>query len=60
MLRECVIRHGNHYALGKQAGVAAAVVSRFARGERGISLETASRLAHALGLVLEEREHGRS
>lgn len=40
------------YALGKASGVAPIVIDRFLRGERGLSLDTADRLAGALGLHL--------
>lgn len=40
------------YALGKAAGVSPAVISRFLSQERGLTLETADRLALALGLRL--------
>lgn len=52
LLHEAVVRYGNHYELGAQAGVSADVLSRFARKERNLRLDTAGRLAHALGLWL--------
>jgi transcriptional regulator with XRE-family HTH domain len=38
--------------LSRQSGVDRAVISRFKRGERSVTLETADRLASALGLAL--------
>ncbi len=40
------------YAISQGSGVAAPVVQRFVNGERGITLETAGRLAAYLGLAL--------
>lgn len=40
------------YAIAQASGVAAPVLQRFVNGERGITLETAGRLAAYLGLAL--------
>jgi hypothetical protein len=40
------------HAVARASGVAAPVLQRFVRGERGITLETAGRLAAYLGLAL--------
>lgn len=40
------------YALAKESGVSAGVLSRFLSGERDITLGTAAKLAHVLGLSL--------
>jgi len=54
-LREIVEARGlTAYALARRAGVDPGVVSRFLTGERDIRLETADRLAAALGLRLVE------
>lgn len=54
-LREIIDARGlNAYAVGQLAGVDPGVVSRFLRGQRDIRLETADRLASALGLRLVE------
>lgn len=42
----------SYYALAKRSGVNAVVISRFACGERDLRLETAAKLAAALGLTL--------
>ncbi|MBK9120700.1 MAG: helix-turn-helix transcriptional regulator [Phycisphaerales bacterium] len=42
--------------LGRASGVGGGIVSRFLRGERGVSLTVAGKLASALGLVLVKRE----
>lgn len=52
LLHEAVVRYGNHYELGAHAGVSADVLSRFARKERNLRLDTAGRLAQVLGLWL--------
>lgn len=40
------------YAISKSSGVSAPIIQRFLSGERGITLETAGRLAAYLHLVL--------
>jgi plasmid maintenance system antidote protein VapI len=40
------------YRVAKESGVPQPVLNRFLRGERGISLETAAKLAAYLGLHL--------
>jgi hypothetical protein len=40
------------YAIAQASGVASPVVQRFVNGERGITLETAGKLAAYLGLAL--------
>ncbi|MCC7313268.1 MAG: helix-turn-helix domain-containing protein [Planctomycetes bacterium] len=52
-LRNTIKRDGrSQYRLAKDAGIAVAVLQRFVSGERGITLDTASRLCKALGLEL--------
>ena len=54
-LREIIDARGlTAYAAGQLAGVDPGVVSRFLTGQRDIRLETADRLATALGLRLVE------
>lgn len=43
------------YAVAKGSGVSQAVLSRFLSGSRGLTLETADRLCHHLGLELVRR-----
>ena len=43
------------YALAKQIGVVNRVISRFMNYERDIRMETAAKLAEALGLSLQKR-----
>lgn len=43
------------YAIGNESGVDQSVMSRFMNDERGISLETASKLCSYLGLRLTKR-----
>ena len=45
------------YAIAQASGVAGPVLQRFMNGERGITLETAGRLAAYLGLVLLPDPH---
>ena len=42
----------SRYAIAQQSGISQSVLSRFASGERGLTAETAERLAHSLGLRL--------
>ena len=54
-LREIIASRGlTAYGLGRDAGVDAGVIHRFLAGERDIRLETAGRIAAALGLRLVE------
>lgn len=51
-LRELIQRSQlSNYALGRRAGVAEEVIRRFVRGERDLRLETAGRIAAALGVA---------
>ena len=52
-LRAAVIKYGNSYKLAKAAGTSADIVSRFARKERTLRLDTAGLLAAALGLEMK-------
>jgi plasmid maintenance system antidote protein VapI len=52
-LRAAIKKSGEtEYAIAKAAGVHTSVMSRFMRGDRGISLETAARLCDHLGMTL--------
>ena len=52
-LRKAIVNRGeSYYALAKRAGVDAVVISRFVCGERDLRLDTAAKLAAALGLEL--------
>lgn len=55
-LHAAVCNYGNNYELGKAAGVSADVLSRFTRRERNLRLDSAGKLAQALGLTLKEME----
>ena len=56
-LRGAIIDSGlTHYAIGKASGVDTAVIDRFVSGERDIRLETAGRIAAALGYKLAKSE----
>ena len=46
------------YQLAKQSGVNISSVSKFLDGDRGLSLDGAERLAHALDLELRPRRKG--
>ena len=53
-LRQAINDSGiTHYRLAQETGVTAGVISRFMAGERDLRLETASKLADALGLELK-------
>ena len=49
-LLAAVVKYGNNYQLAKLAGTSADIVSRFARKERTLRLDTAAQIADALGL----------
>lgn len=52
-LRAAIAKSGlTHYALGRAAEVSPAQIDRFVAGERDLRLETAARIAAALGLEL--------
>lgn len=52
-LRNALSKDGRtHYAIGKAADIAPAILDRFATGERSLTLPVASRLAQELGLQL--------
>jgi plasmid maintenance system antidote protein VapI len=46
------------YRLAKESGVPQQVLSRFLRGERTLTIETADRLADALGLEFTKKKKG--
>lgn len=57
VIREAIRRDGRSlYRLEIDTGVAAAVLSRFMRGERDVNLRTADRLCKALGLELRQSQ----
>jgi len=47
------------YRLAKESGVSAAMLSRFIRGERDLTLTTAGKLCAVLGLKLTPTRKGR-
>ena len=48
------------YAIAQGSGIAAPVLQRFVNGERGITLDTAGKLAAYLGLSLLPNSRGKS
>ena len=55
-LRDAVEHCGvTRYELAKQTNVSESVLSRFVRGQRGLTLATADRLVEQLGLELVPR-----
>ena len=52
MLLAAVVEYGNNYQLAKLAGTTPDVLSRFARKERTLRLDTAGQVAEALGMLL--------
>jgi transcriptional regulator with XRE-family HTH domain len=55
-LQRAILKSGEtEYAIAKGSGVSQSVLSRFVSGERGISLETASKLCEYLKLELASR-----
>ncbi len=54
-LRQAILGAGvSRYAMAKKTGVSEGILSRFVRGERTLRLDTAARLAAALGLRLTD------
>lgn len=55
-LRQAMVSSGQtEYAIAKGSGVSQSIVNRFARGQRGISLETAAKICAYLKLDLVRR-----
>lgn len=52
-IRAAAKRYGTPYALARDSGVNSAVVGRFLKGERDVTLATAEKLCNALGLELQ-------
>jgi len=53
-LHAAVCHYGNNYELARAAGVTADMLSRFARKERNLRLDSAGKLAKVLGLTLSD------
>lgn len=54
-LRAAIVNSGlTAYAVGKRAGLAPDMISRFVSGERGMRLRTAGKIAEVLGLELKQ------
>lgn len=53
-LHAAVCHYGNNYELASVAGVTADMLSRFVRRERNLRLDSAGKLAKALGLTLTD------
>ncbi len=51
-IRAAAKRYGTPYALARDSGVNSAVVGRFLKGERDVTLTTAEKLCRALKLEL--------
>ncbi|MCH8853725.1 MAG: helix-turn-helix transcriptional regulator [Planctomycetes bacterium] len=61
VLREAITKSGESLAdLERTTGVSNAVLSRFVRGERTLTLPTADKLARHFGLELVKRERRRT
>lgn len=55
-LRQAMLKSGqSEYGIAKGAEVSQSIVNRFARGERGMSLETAAKICSYLELELVRR-----
>lgn len=55
-LRDALLRDGRPVSrIAKENGVSSPQVTRFVRGDRGLSLSTADRIAAGLGLQLTRR-----
>jgi plasmid maintenance system antidote protein VapI len=59
VLRDAMVRHEQSlYGIAKSSGVEYSALLRFRAGERGLTLETAAKLADYLGLELRPRQKG--
>lgn len=57
MLRDAIQESGlSHYRINKETGVDVTLIGRFMRGERGLTLPTAERIANVVGLELKRKE----
>jgi plasmid maintenance system antidote protein VapI len=57
-LKEAIAECGiSRYGLSQASGVEQSALSRFMSGERGLSLESAARLASVLNLELRPKSH---
>jgi plasmid maintenance system antidote protein VapI len=54
-LRKAIEEGGSEYAISQATGVDTGILSRFVRGKRGISLETAAKLCEHFDLALIPR-----
>ena len=53
-LRTAIIESGlTHYRIAKDAGISPDVVTRFVTGARDVTLTSAAKVAHVLGLEVE-------
>jgi len=57
-IRAAAKQYGTPYAVARDSGVNSAVVGRFLKGERDVTLSTADKLCKALGLELRPRRPG--
>lgn len=56
-LRRAIIDSGrSRYEISQQTGIAESVLSRFVRGERGLSLQSVDVLVRFLGLEVRQRK----
>ncbi len=54
LLRDTINRSDkSRYVLARETGISAGVLSRFVNGERSITIDTADKLCHALGLTMQ-------
>ena len=64
ILRAAIQEWGNHSSLARESGVDVGIISRFARGESGVTLTTLDRLLGPLELQLrpvpQKRAKGRA
>jgi plasmid maintenance system antidote protein VapI len=60
VLKQSILQSGRSLSeLGRATGVATAILSRFVRGQRGITNETVDKLCRELGLELVQRRRPR-
>ena len=61
LLRKTIEQSGkSRYAIAQETGVSAGILSRFVSGERSITIDTADKLCHALGLTMKAEKRSKA
>jgi plasmid maintenance system antidote protein VapI len=61
MLRNAILKsEKSRYAIAHETGVSAGVLCRFVNGERSITIDTADKICHALGLTMQATKRSKA